>query len=196
VAWLIGRVRDRQADADREPLPDRRESRVGAAVAIALAVVVAIPMALQSWAALTAVPDITLSTGRGGYPGQREAAVWFRDNAPEGSVCAVAAANLAALVQFYSGHDCVGLNVPAQVRRRNPVDVFVDDPVQWVAENRIHYVITDVISEMSRDALTAELDALVVQFHGRLVHEVTGTVRQGDGPPYESWLVRIYEVRP
>jgi hypothetical protein len=201
TAWIFDRVRDRASRGATDSSVEgtaRRPSRatVATLVTLALVLVVTIPMTYRSWVAINAIPDVKLSPGRGGYPGQLEAAEWFRDNAPDGSVCAVAAANLAALVQFYSGHECVGLNVPNQARRRNPVDVYVDDAAEWVENNKIHYVITDIISEQARSTLTDELNALIANYHGRLIHEVDGQIRQGNGQPYDSWLVRIYEVRP
>jgi 4-amino-4-deoxy-L-arabinose transferase-like glycosyltransferase len=202
TAWVFDRVRQwamaRGATDQQAMSGARRPSRatVAALVTLALVLFVTIPMTYRSWVAINAIPDVKLSPGRGGYPGQLEAAEWFRDNAPDGSVCAVAAANLAALVQFYSGHECVGLNVPGNARRRNPVDVYVDNAAEWVESNRIHYVITDIISEQARSTLTDELNALIATYHGRLIHQVDGQIRQGNGAPYDSWLVRIYEVRP
>jgi hypothetical protein len=167
----------------------------GATVAV-LAVALLLPMASSTWAYLGSVPDISLSPGRGGYPGQREAALWYRENVPEGAVCLVPTANLGALIQFYSGRSCFGINVSKFERRRNPADVYVDDPAAWIEDSRVHYIITDVVSARSAAPLVQRLEQLVATHGGRLIHEERGVVRYEDSAPFESWLVRIYEVRP
>ena len=192
IAWLISRARVSTSASSS----DRDVKWIRALAAGIVAIVLIVPLGLRSWQIITSVPDIAQSIQRGGYPGQLEAARWYGENAPEGAVCAVASPNLAALFQFYSGHDCVGMDVPATARRRNPADVFVDHAGTWITDNRIHYVITDLASSRLRSNATDELEQLVEDHHGRLVHEVHGQVREGDGEPFDTWLVRIYEVRP
>ena len=191
VGWAVAGVVRR---LDRRSLI--RGTAVATATSLVLTVALMVPMTQRTWAYLNTVPDISLTPGRGGYPGQLEAAEWFAANVPIGAVCLVPTANLGALMQFYADRSCFGINVPPPPRRHNPADVQVEEPGAWISQSRVSYIVTDIVSVGSQGILVDRLNGLIAKYHGRLVHEERGTVRNGEGPPFDSWLVRIYEVRP
>lgn len=151
-----------------------RAQRVAAVVAVCLVVV---SVAVPSWLRTAPQTGTRFLAGTGGLPGGREAGLWVRTHAPEGSRLLAIGPSMANVVQYYGLRPVSALSVSPDPARRNPSYRPVPNPDRALWEGRFQYLVWDAYTARRTPFFTAKLQDLVGRYHGDEVF----TARNTDG---------------
>jgi hypothetical protein len=165
-----------------------------------------VPVAAAAAACLLLLPSVaavrpgagsgTFLAGTGGVPGGREAGLWLRANAPEGSQLLTIGPSMANILQFYGERRAYGLSVSANPRDRNPAYLPVPNPDRWVRDGQVQYVVWDSFTADRTPFFAAKLEALVQRYHGVAVYTATVPMSRPGGGTSVNPVVVVYQVWP
>jgi hypothetical protein len=174
--------------------PSRKRLRLGALVAAV--VITAVTLIVPTWTLVNPSSSGTFLAGTGGVPGGREAGLWLKDNAPEGSQLLSIGPSMANILQFYGQRRTLGLSVSSNPRDRNPAYQPVANPDLSVRDGRVQFVVWDSYTANRTPFFAAKITALARRYHGVAVFTATVPVRTPSGSLSRNPVVIIYQVRP
>ncbi|MGW3118730.1 ArnT family glycosyltransferase [Streptomyces sp. NPDC001107] len=161
-----------------------RIQRFAAAAAVWLVVA---SVAVPCWMRIQPQTSTRFLAGTGGLPGGREAGLWVREHAPEGSRLLAIGPSMANVVQYYGFCPVSALSVSPDPARRNPSYRAVPNPDRALRDGDFQYLVWDAYTARRTRFFTAKLQGLVGRYHGTAVF----TARNGAGVK----VVVIYRVR-
>ena len=170
----------------------RRRSWLVPAVASLVALTVAVP----TWARIHPSASQSLLAGSGGVPGGREAGKWLDENVPVGSKVFAVGPSMANIVQFYGHRKAYGLSVSPNPLHRNPAYEPIRNADLWIRRNEVQYLIWDTFSADRSPFFAARLLRFVDRYNGRAVHTETVLVETAQGKQIHRPIIVIYEVHP
>lgn len=91
--------------------------------------------------------DSSILAGSGGLPHAREAALWIKDNTPEGSVFMTIGPSMANIIKFYGNREALGLSVSPDPMKHNPAYTPIINPDLKIRNGEIHYLVYDMYSK-------------------------------------------------
>lgn len=162
----------------------------------ALATVVALTLAVPTWARIHASGSASYLAGSGGVPGGREAGRWLDANVPVGSELIAVGPSMANILQFYGHRKTYGLSVSPNPLHRNPAYEPVRNPDLLIRRNEVQYLVWDAFSADRSPFFAARLLRYVDRYHGRAVHTETVEVGSEQGEKARRPIIVVYEVHP
>jgi len=194
VALLAGRM---LALWRPPPLAFRGLRLSGAAVSVALSILVLTSIGVETWRRIEPGDRSTFVAGSGGLPGGRKAGMWIRnpDHTPLGSEFLAIGPSMANLVSFYGFRKAYGISVGPNPLRRNPAYEPIGNADLALRRNEIQYLIWDAYSAARSPFFSQMLLSKARKYNGRLVYTVTLRLPTGSGDTASRPLIQIYRVR-
>ncbi|MDH3426542.1 MAG: glycosyltransferase family 39 protein [Acidimicrobiia bacterium] len=134
--------------------------------------------------------------GYSGIPGGKEAALWIRDNTPEGARLLGIGPSLGNIVRFYADADVDALSVSPNPVRTNPAYEAVSNPDYQLRWGLYDYIVYDVYSAQRTAHFANRLLDFIGRYGGELVYEDTSIRIGEDGEPFSAPIIRIYRLKP
>jgi hypothetical protein len=192
VALLAGRM---LALWRPPPLMFRGLRLPGAAVSVALSVLVLTSIGVESWRRIEPRDKSVFIAGSGGLPGGRQTGIWVRDHTPLGSEFLAIGPSMANLISFYGFRKAYGVSVGPNPLRRNPAYEPIGNADLALRRNEIQYIVWDAYSEARSPFFADTLRNLIKKYNGRLTFSVTLRLPTTSGATAARPLIRIYKVR-
>ena len=192
VALLAGRMLAHW----RPPSLEFRTLRLpGAAVSVALSVLVLTSLGLETWRRIEPSDKGTFIAGSGGLPGGRQTGRWIDANTPLGSEFLAIGPSMANLVSFYGFRKAYGISVGPNPLRRNPAYEPIGNADLALRRNEIQYIVWDAYSAARSPFFANQLLAKAKKYNGRLVYGITLRLRTKSGSTASRPLIQVYKVR-
>ena len=114
--------------------------------------------------------DLTYLAGSGGIPYAREAAVWIKENTPEGSVFMTIGPTIGNIIKFYANSDVLSLSVNPNPAKHNPSYTPIINPDLMIRNGQIHYLVYDVYTAARTQHFADKLNYYVDKYDAQLIH--------------------------
>lgn len=108
--------------------------------------------------------------GSGGIPYAREAALWIKENTPEGSVFMTIGPTLGNVIKFYANSDTLALSINPNPAKHNPSYSPIINPDLMIRNGQIQYLIYDVYSATRTQHFADKLNYYVDKYDAQLIH--------------------------
>ncbi len=166
------------------------------AIRILASGIVAVSVLASSVQIILPATSGTFTAGTGGVPGGREAGDWIKANVPTGATFLTIGPSMANLVEFYGHRKAYGLSVSANPLHRNPSYQPIENPDLQIRNGDLQYIVWDSYSADRSVFFSKGILRFTTEFHGRVVHTESVTVKLPDGTTSAKPVIIIYEVRP
>jgi hypothetical protein len=168
-------------------------ARAGPVVVVAL---LALSLAVPTWARIQPSVSPTFLAGSGGVPGGREAGQWVAEHVPRGAQIMTIGPSMANILQFYGQRKTWALSVSTNPLHRNPVYEPLPNPDRVIKSAELQYIVWDTFSAARSPHFAGKIRRFVDRYGGRLVYADTTPVKTGGDAVAAAPLIAIYEVRP
>jgi hypothetical protein len=158
--------------------------------------IVAITLAMPSWARTQARVSDKFLAGSGGVPGGRETGLWVRRNVPEDAAIAAIGPSMANIIQFYGHRKAYGLSVSPNPLHRNPSYEPLSNPDFRIRDGDIQYLVWDSFSAARSPFFAEKLNVYIERYNGRLVHAESIRGDTANGESEDKSIIKVFEVRP
>jgi len=138
--------------------------------------------------------DLLVLAGSGGLPGAREAALWIKQNTPQGSAFMTIGPSMGNIIKFYANRDALALSVSANPANHNPAYTPIINPDIMIKNGEIHYVVYDIYSALRSQHFADKLHYYVTKYNAQTVHTEYKTYRTADGKTVTSPVIIIYVI--
>ena len=108
--------------------------------------------------------------GSGGIPYAREAALWIKENTPEGSVFMTIGPTIGNVIKFYANSDTLALSINPNPAKHNPSYSPIINPDLMIRNGQIQYLIYDVYSATRTQHFADKLNYYVDKYDAQLIH--------------------------